>query len=80
MKVEDVEEDNNHTNGHLKQEKKELELKDKDDMKEKEDEGKEKAAAAKTESVGLFELFKFADKFDVFLILLGLASAIACVA
>ena len=79
MKVEDVEDDT--ANGHVKQKQKE-EYKYKEDSNEKENkeemEKEEKKKDFKTETVGLIELFKFADKLDVFLIIVGIISAIAC--
>ena len=79
MKVEDVEDEN--VNGFLKQEKK-LEMQEKMDEKEDEEKDekdkKDKKKDGKTESVGLFELFKFADKLDAILILVGVVSAIIC--
>ena len=77
MKVEDVEDDT--VNGHVKQKQKE-EYKYEEDSNEKENDGKEekKKDVKPTETVGLFELFKFADKLDVFLIIIGIISAIAC--
>ena len=83
MKVEDLEDEN--TNGHLKQERK-LDMqektdreKDDDDDDSKDDAKKDKdKKTEKAESVGLIELFKFADKLDVFLIILGIVMAIIC--
>ena len=70
MKVEDVEDDT--VNGHVKQKQKD-EYKYEEDMNEKENEKDEKKKDAKpTETVGLLELFKFADKLDVFLIIIGI--------
>ena len=82
MKVEDLEDEN--TNGLLKQERK-LEMQEKTDTeKDDDDDNKDDAKkdkdkkTEKAESVGLFELFKFADKLDVFLIILGIVMAIIC--
>jgi len=81
MKVEDLEDEN--TNGHLKQERK-LEMQEKTDTEKDDDDSKDDAnkdkdkKTEKAESVGLIELFKFADKLDVFLIILGIVMAIIC--
>jgi len=52
----------------------EKEIKDKDEKDEKDKKKKEE----KPETVGLIELFKFADKLDVFLIIFGLLNAVIC--
>merc|ERR1719458_1134077 len=52
---------------------------EKDDDDSKDDANKDKdKKTEKAESVGLIELFKFADKLDVFLIILGIVMAIIC--
>ena len=81
MKVEDLEDEN--TNGPLKQERK-LDMQEKTDTEKDDDDNKDDAKkdkdkkTEKAESVGLIELFKFADKLDVFLIILGIVMAIIC--
>lgn len=80
MKVEDVEDD--HHNGHLKNNLKEKVEINYNEDEEKNDEGKnekdKKEEKKPVETVGLFELFKFADKLDVILIVLGIISGITC--
>ena len=82
MKVEDMEDEN--TNGVLKQERK-LEMHEKTDTEKDDNDNKDDnekkdkdKKTEKAESVGLFELFKFADKLDLFLIILGIVMAIIC--
>ena len=59
------------------QEKTDTEKDDDDDSKDDAKKDKDKKTE-KAESVGLIELFKFADKLDVFLIILGIVMAIIC--